>query len=198
MPTDSQTPQDLYDITLQRIDTHSAALYFAGGHLLTLARRDELRWWRVGEIGVLRLGVGPHDWGWRPYPDQRLRRAPERDDPESGQWAWRLIRAGVDGADDYLLTKKGEIPGANGAFVGRNPDTVSIDLPREFRELCLAHGQSPAAVLQAFMADVGTLASEVSPRDEDGDRSVGRRERQLAQDYFTQAIAMGREKDPVG
>jgi hypothetical protein len=198
MPTDSQAPQDLYDITLLRIDTHSASLYFTGGHLLTLARRDELRWWRVGEIGVLRLGVGLHDWGWRPYPDQRLRRAPERDDSDGGQWAWRLLRAGVDGADDYLLTKEGEIPGANRAFVGRDPETVSIDLPREFRELCLVHGQSPTAVLQAFMADVGRLASHVNRLHEDGDRSVGRRERQLAQDYFTQVVAMGPEKDPVG
>jgi hypothetical protein len=83
MSTDPHVTQDLYDVELVRIDAHTGTLCFAGGHLLTLARREELRWWHVGEIGVLRLGVMPRG---RPYPDQRLRRAPERDDVANGRW----------------------------------------------------------------------------------------------------------------
>lgn len=190
MPTDSHVTQDLYDIELLRIDAHSGTLYFAGGHQLTLARRDELRWWHVGEIGVLRLGVMPNGWGWRPYPDQRLRRAPERDDPASGRWAWRLISADAGGADDYLLTKVGVIPGANGAFVRQDVETVQLDLPREFRELCRVYRQQPAAVLRAFIADVCGLHNFVKCPREDGYCSLGSDERRLAEDYFDRAYGM--------
>lgn len=187
MPTDSHVTQDLYDVELLKIDAHSGTLYFAGGHLLKLARRDELRWWRVGEIGVLRLGVTPHAWGWRPYPDQRLRRVPERDDPESGRWAWRLVS---DNEEEYLLTKIGVIPGANGAFVRRDVETVEIDLPREFRELCRAYRQQPTDVLCAFVADVCSLRNFAKFPREDGYCSLGSDERRLAQDYFNRAYGM--------
>ncbi|MDY6947766.1 MAG: hypothetical protein SXG53_18820 [Pseudomonadota bacterium] len=190
MPTDSHITQDLYDIELLRIDAHSGTLYFAGGHLLTLARREELRWWHVGEIGVLRLGTMPQGWGWRPYPDQRLRRAPDRDDPPSGRWAWRLVRADAGCADDYLLTKVGVIPGANGAFVPQDAETVAIDLPREFRELCRAYRQQPTAVLCAFIADVCALQNFVKCPREDGYCSLGSDERQRAQEYFVRAYGM--------
>lgn len=190
MPTDPHFTQDLYDIELLRIDAHCGTLYFAGGHLLTLARRDELRWWHVGEIGVLRLGVMPNGWGWRPYPDQRLRRAPDRDDPASGRWAWRLIRADGGCADDYLLTKVGVIPGANGAFVPQDAETISIDLPREFREVCRVYRQQPAAVLRGFIADVCALQNFVKCPREDGYSSLGSDERRLAQDYFDRAYGM--------
>lgn len=190
MSTEPHATKDLYDVELLRVDAHTGTLYFAGGHLLTLARRDELRWWHVGEIGVLRLGVMPRGWGWRPYPDQRLRRAPERDDIASGRWAWRLIRADAGCADEYLLRKVGVIPGANGAFVRQDTQTVAIDLPREFRELCRAHRQQPAAVLRAFIADVCALKSLAKCPREDGYCSVGSDERRLARDYFDRAYGM--------
>lgn len=190
MPTDPLVTQDLYDIELLRIDAHSGTLYFAGGHLLTLARREELRWWHVGEIGVLRLGVVPQGWGWRPYPDQRLRRAAERDDPTSGRWAWRLIRNDAGCADEYLLTKVGVIPGANGAFVPQDAQTVAIDLPREFRELCRVYRQQPAAVLRAFIADVCSLRNLAKCPREDGYCSLGSDERRRAQEYFDRAYGM--------
>ncbi len=190
MPIDPQVTQDLYDVELLRIDAHSGTLYFAGGHLLTLARREELRWWHIGEIGVLRLGMMPHGWGWRPYPDQRLRRAAERDDLASGRWAWRLVSADAGCADEYLLTKLGVIPGANGAFVRQDAETVAIDLPREFRELCRAHRQQPTAVLRAFIADVCALQSFVRCPREDGYCSLGSDERRRAQDYFDRAYGM--------
>lgn len=190
MPKDPHVTQDLYDVELLRIDAHSGTLYFSGGHLLTLARRDELRWWHIGEIGVLRLGVMPQGWGWRPYPDQRLCRAPERDAPASGRWAWRLIRADAGCADEYLLTKVGVIPGANGAFVPQDAETVAIDLPREFRELCHAYRQQPVAVLRGFIADVCALHNFVRCPREDGYCSLGSDERRLAQDYFNRAYGM--------
>lgn len=187
MPTDASVTQDLYDIELLRIDAHSGTLYFSGGHLLKLARRDELRWWRVGEIGVLRLGAMAHGWGWRPYPDQRLRRAPEHDDPASGRWAWRLVSANADRADDYVLIKIGLIPGANGALVRQEADTVGLDLPREFRELCRAYRQQPAAVLRAFIADVCSLRNLARCPREDGYCSLGSDERRHARAYFDRA-----------
>lgn len=190
MPTDSHVTQDLYDVELLRIDAHSGRLYFAGGHLLALARREELRWWHVGEIGVLRLGVTPHGWGWRPYPDQRLRRAPERDDPASGRWAWRLIRADAGCADVYVRTKVGVIPGANGAFVRQDVETVALDLSQEFRKLCRAYRQQPAAVLRAFIADACALQNFARCPREDGYCSLGSDERRRAQDYFH--LAYGR------
>jgi len=190
MRTVNLPSQDLYDVELLRIDTRSGTLYFAGGHLLTVARRDELRWWHVGEIGVLRLGLLPQGWGWRPYPDQRLRRAPEHDDPASGRWAWRLVTAHTGSANSYLLTKVGVIPGANAAFVRQDTETVTIDLPREFRELCRAHRQEPAAVLQGFIADLCELQSYVKSPREDGYCSLGSAEHRLAQEYFDRAYGM--------
>lgn len=190
MSTDSHIPQDLYDVELLRIDAHSGTLYFAGGHLFTLARREELRWWHVGEVGVLRVGVMPHGWGWRPYPDQRLRRAPEYDDEASGRWAWRIVSANTACSDDYLLTKVGVIPGANGAFVRQDVETVQIDLPREFRELCGSYRQRPADVLRSFVADVCSLRNFVNCPREDGYCSLGSDERQRARDYFDRAYGM--------
>ncbi len=103
MPTDLEGTQHLYDVELLRIDTSAGTLYFSSGHLVTLGRREELRWWQVGEIGVLRLGPVVSDWGWQPYPNQRLRRAPERDDPAAERWGWSV-------GNVYLSTKVGVIP----------------------------------------------------------------------------------------
>lgn len=189
MPTANLPSQELYDVELLRIDTQSGTLYFAGGHLLTVARRDELRWWHVGEIGVLRLGLLHRGWGWRPYPDQRLRRAPEHDDPASGRWAWRL-GTNTDSVDSYLLTKVGVIPGANGAFIRQDSEPATMDLPREFRELCLAHRQEPVAVLRGFIADLCELQNYVKCPREDGYCSLGSDERRLAQDYFDRAYGV--------
>ena len=192
MPTDAPVTQDLYDVELLKIDAHSGTLYFTGGHLLKLARRDELRWWRVGEIGVLRLGAMAHGWGWRPYPDQRLRRAPEHDDPASGRWAWRLTSTS---ADEYLLTNIGVLPGAKAAFVRQDLETVKLELPREFSDLCRAYRQQPTAVLCAFVADVCSLRNFAKcPRDE-GYCSLERDERRLAQDYFNRAYGMNLEDE---
>lgn len=195
MPTDAGVTQDLYDVELLKIDAHSGTLYFTGGHLLKLARRDELRWWRVGEIGGLRLGAMPLGWGRRPYPDQRLRRAPERDDSASDRWAWRLLRADGRCADRYLLTKVGVIPGANGSLVRQDAETVTIDLPREFRDLCRAYRQQPTVVLRAFIADVCAFKNLGKGPRKDGYSSLGSEERRLAQDYFTRAHGMYTEHE---
>lgn len=183
MSASREAATEIYDIELLCIEAQTGRLHFSGGHQVQLARIEELRWWNVGEVGVLRLGRDLRDWGFRPYPDQRLRRVPERDEPADGRWAWRL-------GDDYIVTKRNVVPGKGGAVIPQDAESITFDLPREFLNLCLEYRQTPEGVLRGFIADLCSLQNYIRCPREDGYTSLGSDERRLAQEYFHRAYDM--------
>jgi hypothetical protein len=84
--TDSTTI--LYDAQLIRIDEVSGILEFAAGGDIHTVRCSRSIWWAVGTIGCLRLGEGPKQFLFHAYPDQRLLRVPDADDPVRNRLGW--------------------------------------------------------------------------------------------------------------
>jgi hypothetical protein len=56
----------IYDAELLCIEAHTGTLHFSGGHQLQVPRLEQRRWWRVGQVGVLRIGQNPRDWAFAP------------------------------------------------------------------------------------------------------------------------------------
>lgn len=158
-------------------------------------------WFKVGEIGCLSARDGDPVYGFvfRVYPDQRLRRVPERDiaprsEAEQGAWAWRL-----DGIEDqeqpgagqgWFYVRSGVIPGKDGCVVKDETTPLTLDVPAEFAELCQRKGLTPEQVLRGFIADLCELHNYVQQPREDGYSSNGSDERMMANDYFQRAYGM--------
>ena len=137
----------------------------------------------VGQVGVLRAaGYGRGGWYFNAYLEQRLRRAPERDEGDGSMWAWRL-----EGSERVIELYAGVVPGLDGAFVPDETQFVELGLPREFLGLCEDRGRDPVAVLRGFIADLCGLQNYVRLPREDGLSSNGSDERMYAQQWFERA-----------
>jgi hypothetical protein len=108
---------------------------------------------------------------------------PERDDPANGCWTWRL-------SDEHIATKCDIIPGNGGAVIHQDTESVTLDLPREFLNLCQAYRQTPVDVLRGFIPDLCSLHNYFRCPREDGYTSLGSDERRMAQEYFHRAYDM--------
>jgi hypothetical protein len=134
----------------------------------------------VGTVGRLRLLEGERSFTFHAYADALLRRAPELDRPLLHKWGWRL-------AGRRFMLESGIVPGRQGAFVQRDTEPLTLDLPREFRALCANRGLLPETVLRGFIADLCGLCSwDTCPR-EDRYSSTGNDGREMAQTYFRRA-----------
>ena len=180
--------QRLYDTTINRIDPEANATTFelADAQLMTLP--GAFPYHKAGQRGVLVLiedGKGFRFW---PYPDQRLRRWPEKDlvgNEANGfleYWSWRL-----EGSRERISCKPHFVPGTGGAFVEDQTKPLEIDLPPEFFELCESRGLTAEQVLRGFVADLCELQNYVVLPREDGYSSNGSDERMYAMQWFDRA-----------
>jgi hypothetical protein len=168
----------LYDAVLTRIDAAAGVLTFAAVDVEhTVTYPHVVSWWTVGAVGRLRLSSDPNGFAFHTYVDQRLRRAPDLDDPKSHRWGWRIEERG-------FRVRAGLLPGQDGGVVRLDTTRLVLPLPREFIEYCTERGLKPASVLRAFVADLcGIMNWCVCPR-EDGYSSNGSDERLYAETYF--------------
>jgi hypothetical protein len=167
----------LYDATLTQVDAVRGALVFSVGEATHRITYPNVGFFSAGAVGRLRLPAGTQAFAFHAYPDQRLRRAPELDQPQEGRWGWRI-------GERPLLILAGVIPGRAGKVIRRDTESLSLELPREFLEFCATRGITPERVLRGFIADLCTLMDFfVCPR-EDRYCSNGSDERRLASEYF--------------
>ena len=66
----------------------------------------------------------------------------------------------------------------------KRKNTVTLELPAEFIELCDADGITPETVLRGFIADLAGIINWASAPRADGYSSNGSDERNMAQAYY--------------
>ena len=172
----------LYDAALAQVDDVRGSLVFViegHTHRVTAAHVSSFT---AGSIGRLRLPSDQVGFAFHIYADQRLRRAPELDDPAANTWGWRIH-------DRRFHVRAGLLPGRNGLVVPQNTRAVSLDLPREFLTYCESRKLTPTAVLRAFIGDLCEIENLFAHPREDGYGSNGSDERRrLAREYFQRAF----------
>jgi len=186
--TDDQSDSFIYDARITAIDHPNHVLVFSvaqGTHRIPVG---SVMHWTLGSVGRLRLPTASRQFAFHTYADPLLRRAPGLDDPSNNRWGWRL-------GERRFTVQAGVLPGRGGAVVRRDTVPLSLDLPREFLELCEDCGLAPATVLRGFVADLCGLYSWTSCPREDNYSNNGSDERALAKDYFRRAY--GWVFDPV-
>lgn len=171
------TSDYLYDAVLTRIDPSGNTLVFTVGELAFTVVPFSTRGYEEGSVGRLRLNCHPLGFGFHQYADPRLRRDREHDDSLTQRWGWRL-------GDRQILVREGMLPGLDGAFIPRDTEWHSIELPREFIDFCGQRGLTPLRVLRAFVGDLCGLISWIRCPREDGYTSYGSDERLYASAYF--------------
>ena len=178
--TDNQSDSFIYDARITAIDHPNHTLVFSvaqGTHRIPVG---SVTHWTLGAVGRLRLPTGSRQFAFHTYADPLLRRAPGLDDPSTNRWGWRL-------GERRFTVEAGILPGRRGAVVRRDTEPLSLDLPREFLELCEDCGLTPATVLRGFVADLCSLYNWRSCPREDNYSSSGSDERAMAKDYFRRA-----------
>ena len=178
----ADAPWTLYDAELIRIERDCRLLVFRAAGRVYVLPTASTTWWAVGTIGRLSLRKKPAEYSFRAYPDQRLRRLDALDEADADAWAWTFTDT-----SRVVLVKAGVIPGQNGAVVPEETRALSLQVPREFVQLCDRFKLHPAAVLRDFIADLCALQNPASRPREDGYGSSGSDERLLAQAYFERA-----------
>jgi hypothetical protein len=79
------------------------------------------------------------------------------------------------------------VPGRNGLVVTQDTQTLVIDIPREFIDLCEKSRLHPNTVLPGFIVDLCDLMNWAYCPGEDDYSSHGSDERRMAQLYFERA-----------
>lgn len=133
----------------------------------------------VGEVGRLAL-LAQEQFCFERYADQRLRRRPDLDVPEHWLFAWE-----IDGGT--ALVKAGVLPGKDGEVIMDETESIELDVPPEFTELCQSRGLSAESVLRGFIADLAGLANCTDCPREDGYGSNGSDEEMCARLWFERA-----------
>lgn len=144
----------------------------------------------LGDVGCLTLTKPRKEapFTFARYPDPRIRRVPDLDDVDAGQWAWRCLSD--EGEQLVRYVKPDLVPGKAGQVIKDTTTPVVVNVPMEFLELAATRGLSPEQVLRGFIADLCELQNYfVLPR-EDGLSSNGSDERLLAREYFERAHGM--------
>lgn len=172
-------PVELYDVELVRIDLPTGMLYFDSDGIVIALKSETAQIWTVSAIGCLTLRP-EGAFHFRLYPDPRLRRFTVLDDPSTDQWGWTL-------GEHHFCVKARVIPGMNGEVVKAHVQTVRLEVPREFIQLCTQHALTPADALRGFIADVCGLQNFIARPREDGYSSNGSDERDHARRYWNRA-----------
>lgn len=158
----------------------------------------------IGQIGVIMRAEDDRDfpvYRFTAYMDQSLRRAFELDVFEHvapvGSRRYNAERIGWRNAAciDGFLAPAGIIPGENGRFIEDSTESLELDVPREFIELCEQYKRTPEEVLRGFIADAAGLKNYVREPRADGYDSNGSDERDMADAYIERAYAMWRDDE---
>lgn len=109
------------------------------------------------------------------YPDQTLQRAPELDVFEFHPQGYNVNGIGWRNAlnPSGFLAPKGVIPGEQGHFISDSTETVEVDVPYEFTDLCTSLGREPVKVLRDFVAGACRLQNTAAMPRADGLASQG-------------------------
>ncbi len=185
----TSAPLVLYDIELIDMDAAREILIFLAEEGLIMTRTPRCNLWQVGAIGCLRLQAGG-EFRFHPYVDPRLRRAADLDDDATNLWGWRLDAL-------RFQVKAGITPGLNGQVQKEDVQPLTLEMPREFLDVCAAYGVAPAAALRGFIADLCTLENRHCCPREDGYSSNGSDERLLARQYWTRTYEMNAESGAI-
>jgi hypothetical protein len=170
----------LYNAVLVEIDEEASILIFSVAGTKHSIRSSGTVWWKTGTIGQLRLPAGSMPFSFHPYPDQRLCRVVIEDDPQRNLWGWRI-------EDRHFAAKAGIVPGRDGLVVAEDTETLVINIPREFIDLCEKARLHPKTVVRGFIADLCELMNWAYCPREDDYSSNGSDERRMAQLYFERA-----------
>lgn len=182
-----QINEKIYDVQIHAVDATvpSTEYLMPGGSSKVVPFVSPYH--KVGDVGVVAFGENEEPTFW-PYAEPRLRRWPEQDfagDPEKGIapfWSWRL-----QGSDDRISCKPHFIPGKDGRFIPDETESLAIQIPPEFVQMCAGRALDPELVLRGFIADLCRLQSYVVNPREDGFSSNGSDERMMAEQWFDRA-----------
>lgn len=159
---------------------------------------QEKKWFEPGTFGVIMnsgtMSTAP-EYRWTAYIDQTLRRAFELDifevhDPETSRRNLERIGWRNQLSPGGFLAPNGIIPGANGRFIEDETETLTLNVPREFFELCREFKVTSEIVLRGFMADAAGLVNYLSEPRADRFSSNGSDERDQAYGYLQRAYGM--------
>ena len=182
---------EFYDAVLAEIDEEAGVLVFnVAGTKHSICSSGTV-WWKRGAVGHLRLPGERVPFSFYAYPDQRLRRLPTEDDPERNLWGWQI-------EDRHFAAKAGIVPGRDGLVVTQDTETLVIDIPREFIDLCAKSKLHPKTVLRGFIADLCELMNWGYCPREDEYSSNGSDERRMARLYFERAYGWLTAIDDAG
>jgi len=174
-----------YDAKVARVDSdaNQVVIETLEGKAFRMTRTNAFT--RGGDRGVLTVFNDGRAM-FSPYPEQLIFRWPERDllnrDNTVFAWAWRL-----HGSDDCIRCKPGVVPGKYGVVIPDETQTMELDVPPEFLELCEDRGLTAETVLRGFIADLCGLENYMNNPREDGYSSNGSDERRMAQEWFDRA-----------
>jgi len=167
----------VFDAILVEVDEVAGRAYFVSNNLDFQMGLSAPMYWDLGTIGVLRFNDEGSCILFSAYPDQRLRRAPARDDVKHRRWGWMI--------DDHTFSvRAGIIPGLAGSVVRDECQPLEVLIPPEFVDLCEAHDLEPLAVLRGFIADLCQITDSRRCPREDRYCSSGSDERFLAREYI--------------
>lgn len=155
---------------------------------------------QVSMIGSLHftwgLNGGLHErksWHFRPYLDQRLRRAPELDHQSLKGWVlgWTCEAEGDESAGRRpppIYAPPHIVPGVEGQFVHDETVELTLRVPPEFLRECRRVQMKPEDVLRGFIADVSDISNYVNRPRADGYSSNGSDEREMASAWLDRAF----------
>jgi hypothetical protein len=182
---------EFFDAVLAEIDEEAGVLVFnVAGTKHSICSSGTV-WWKRGAVGHLRLPGERVPFSFYAYPDQRLRRLPTEDEPGRNLWGWRID-------DRDFAAKAGIVPGRDGLVVTQDTETLVIDIPREFIDLCAKSKLHPKTVLRGFIADLCELMNWGYCPREDEYSSNGSDERRMARLYFERAYGWLTAIDDAG
>jgi len=166
----------IFDARLIAIDCVAQTATFDAAGVQHTRRLAFEPFWKPGIVGALRLDPDGERFEFYVYPDQRLRRAPDRDRARLRWWSWVID-------DHHFYIRAGIIPGIAGAVVRDECQLLEVQIPPEFTTYCRGCDFDPHQLLRAFIADVsGIQDSRRCPR-EDQYCSTGFDQRFLAREY---------------
>jgi hypothetical protein len=168
--------QARYDAILTAVDVEKGLLRVTCGPTNYAVRALLTHAWAVGTVGWLQFDSAEGAFAFIPYVDQRLRRAPQLDDPQCSRWGWRI-------GERTFAVKAPTVPGVSGAVVGEDIETISLDLPRELLDYCVTRHIVPRELLRAYIGDLCALVNRREAPREDGYGSNGQLARWLAREY---------------
>lgn len=177
---DSNLILSVFDAVLVGRDEAMGRAQFRAGSLEYGMSLSSPLHWTLGTIGVLRVNDEGICICFSAYPDQRLRRAPGRDDACHRRWGWAI-------EDHTFSVRAGLVPGLAAAVVPDECAPLEVPIPPEFTDLCQDHDLDPLDVLRAFIADLSQITDSRRCPREDGYCSSGADERFLAREYFRRA-----------